>query len=224
MNLAGPDWHDIAAESERLWDEARFPDNRKVAWLTRRSAMEYAGFLGWLWRLGDSPCEVVDLTEVKISYRPEHGPPRPPVLAISLGMLNPDTIRNNQLWDLAAPLQMTERRRYLDIWQQLRSENAPLRVIDADRLVSAPISFFDLVLMSSVTDDWQKVGRVVGEALVSPLNDRLVQTGDMFLAARVNKLVENGCLEIRGKSALDMFSSEVRLPQPQRVTGPPPFA
>jgi len=186
--------------------------------------MEYAGFLGWLWRLGDSPCEVVDLTEVNVSYRPEHGPPRPPVLAISLGMLNPDTIRNNQLWDLAAPLQMTERRRYLDLWQQLRSENAPLRVIDADRLVSAPISFFDLVLMSCVTDDWQKVGRVVGEALVSPLNDRLVQTGDMFLAARVNKLVENGCLEIRGKSALDMFSSEVRLPQPQWVTGPPPFA
>jgi hypothetical protein len=24
----------------------------------------------WLWRLGDGPCEVVDLTEVKVSYSP----------------------------------------------------------------------------------------------------------------------------------------------------------
>src|SRR4029077_18630867 len=45
-------WHDVAGTSERLWDEARFPDSRKVAWLSRRSAMEYAGFLEWLWRAG----------------------------------------------------------------------------------------------------------------------------------------------------------------------------
>jgi hypothetical protein len=73
--LGRTDWHDIAGDSERLWDETRFPDHRKVAWLTRRSAREYAGFLEWLWRLGDAPCEVVDLSEVKVSYHPEHGPP-----------------------------------------------------------------------------------------------------------------------------------------------------
>jgi uncharacterized protein DUF1835 len=46
--LGRTDWHDIAAESERLWDEARFPENRKVAWLTRRSAMDFlTGCGGW---------------------------------------------------------------------------------------------------------------------------------------------------------------------------------
>jgi hypothetical protein len=55
--LGRSDWSDTAAESERAWDGARFPDNRKVAWLSRRSAMEYAGFLEWLWRMGDAPCE-----------------------------------------------------------------------------------------------------------------------------------------------------------------------
>ena len=79
--LGRTDWNDIGSGSERLWDEALFPDNRKVAWLSRRSAMEYAGFLEWLRRLGDAPCEVVDLTEVKVSHRPEHGPPRSPRLA-----------------------------------------------------------------------------------------------------------------------------------------------
>jgi hypothetical protein len=211
--LGRTDWNDIAAGSERVWDEARFPDNRKVAWLTRRSAMEYAGFLDWLWRLGDAPCEVIDLSEVKVPYRSEHGPPRPPRLAVSLGMLHPDTIGHEKLWDLAAPLQMTTRRQYLDLWRQLRSENAPLRVIDGDNLVSAAISFFDWVLMSYVTHNWQKVSWVVGSAMASQMDDWIVQTGDMVLAARIKTLAESGRLEIRGKSTTEIFFNEVRLPR-----------
>jgi hypothetical protein len=197
------------ARSERDWDEARFPGHRKVAWLTRRSAMEYAGFLDWLWHRGDAPCEVVDLSEVKVFYLPEHGS-RPPRLAVTLGMLHHDTIAHNKLWDLAKPLPTTERLRYRELWGQLLSENAPLRVIGGDRLVSAPISFFDSLLMSYVTDDWQKVSRVVGPAMVSQMD--IVQTGDTFLAARINALAESGRLDIRGKSALEILHSEVRLP------------
>jgi hypothetical protein len=131
---------------------------------------------------------------------------------MSLGMLHHDKICSDKLWDLAEPLQMTARGRYLELWRQLRSENAPLRVIDGDRLVSAPISFFDSVLMSYVTDDWQKVSRVVAPTLVSQMDDDILQTGDMFLAARINSLAENGRLQIRGKSALEITRSEVRLP------------
>jgi hypothetical protein len=213
--LGERDWNRPPTSSEREWDEASFPDNRKVAWLTRRSAMEYAGFLEWLWRLGDEPCEVVDLTEVMVSYRPEHGPPRPR-LAMSLGMLHHDKIYSDKLWDLAKPLQMAERRKYLDLWQQLRAENAPLRVIEGDKLVSAPLSFFDSVLMSQVTDSWQKVLRVVGGAMASQmddLDDWIIQTGDMFLATRVDALAKCGQLEIRGKSTPEMRHSEVRLPR-----------
>lgn len=211
--LGERDWNRPPTSSERVCDDALFPDHRKVAWLTRRSAMEYAGFLDWLWRLGDTPCEVVDLTEVEVSSRPEHGPPRPPRLAVSLGMLNPDTIHNNKLWDLAEPLQMIGRDRYLDLWRQLRSENAPLRVIDGDNLVSATISFFDWVLMSYVTDNWQKVSWVVGSAMASQMDDWIIQTGDMVLAARIKTLAESGQLEIRGKSTTEIFFSEVRLPK-----------
>jgi Protein of unknown function/Domain of unknown function (DUF1835) len=209
--LGNTEWHEHATDSERDWNEARFPGHRKVAWLTRRSAMEYAGFLEWLWRLGDAPCEVFDLTELKVSH-PEHGPPRPPRLAISLGMLHHDKICSDKLWDLAEPLQMTARARYRELWRQLRAENAPLRVIDGDRLVSAPISFFDSLLMSHVTDAWQKVAWIVAPAMESTVDDDIIQTGDMFLAARIASLAKSGRLEIRGKSALEIFHSEVRLP------------
>jgi hypothetical protein len=207
------DRKDIGRGSARLWNEALFPGHRKVAWLTRRSATEYAGFLDWLWHRGDTLCDVVDLSDVKISYPPGDGSPRRPALATSLALLHDDIIAHNKLWDLAQPLPMTERLRYREFWGQLLSENAPLRVIDGDKLVSAPISFFDSVLMSCVTDDWQKVSKVVGEALVSQMDNCIRQTGDMFLAARINALAESGRLEIRGKSALEILFSEVRLPK-----------
>jgi Protein of unknown function/Domain of unknown function (DUF1835) len=210
--LGQTDWDDRTAASERDWDEARFPDNRKIAWLTRRSAMEYAGFLDWLWRLGDSPCEVVDLTDVTVSYCPQQGPPGPPSLAMSLGLLNADKISDDRLWDLAKPLQPNERQGHLDLWQRLRSENAPLRVIEDGRLVSAPISFFDEALMSFVTEHWQKVSRVIGEALVSEMYQGVLQSGDMCLSARLDAMARDGRLEIQGGSAHDMHVSEVRLP------------
>jgi hypothetical protein len=43
------------------------------------------------------------------------------------------------------------------------------------------------------------------------MDDCIIGPGDLFLVARVNALVESGRLKIRGKSALEMHASEVRL-------------
>jgi len=208
-------WDDVVSRSESFWREALPSERRKMAWLSRRSTMEYANFLEWLWRLGDAPCDVVDLTDVTVSPRPEHSPPRRPHLAISLAMLHPDIIAREKLWELAAPLQAGMRTRYHDLWRQLRDDNAPLRVIEDGNLRSAPINFFDSLLMSHATDDWQKVVRIVGEGLAAEWDDGVFQTGDLVLAARVSALVDSGQLEYRGQSPLNMRNSEVRLPQPR---------
>jgi hypothetical protein len=210
--LGWTEWANMSPEIEEFWHEALSPNHRKVAWLTRRSAMEYAGFLEWVWRLGDQPCEIVDLTDVKVSRRPEHGPPTPAALAVSLGGLFPKEIDDNGLCDQAVTLSTTARSEYQVLWSQLRAENASLRVLAENTLVSAPISFFDSLVMSFVTENWQKVARIVGQALASQMDDCVFQAGDIFLAARVNALVKAGRLERQGRSALEMRHSEVRLP------------
>jgi hypothetical protein len=199
------------ARSERDWDEARFPGHRKVAWLTRQSATEYAGFLDWLWHRGDTPCDLVDLSEVKISHPPESAPSRSWAFPMSLAYLHGDIIAHNKLWDLAEPLPMAERLRYREIWERLISENAPLRVIDGNKLVSAPTSYFDSALMSRVTDKWQKVAMVLSWVAISYWDDGISQTNDTFLAARLRALVADGRLEIRGETARDIVFGEVRL-------------
>jgi hypothetical protein len=102
-------WDEVSSRSESFWREALSSGRRKVAWLSRLSTMEYANFIEWLWRLDDAPCDVVDLANVTVSHRREHGPPRRPRLAISLTMLHHDIIASKKLWDSAAPLQASMR-------------------------------------------------------------------------------------------------------------------
>jgi hypothetical protein len=197
------------APSERASIEAELSDHRKVAWLTRRSAMEYAGFLDWLWHRGDGPCDIVDLTDVKIEYPPREGGPGPWILP-SLALLNHNIIHRNKLWDLARPLPLTERLGYRELWKQCLAENAPLRVIEGGKIVSAPISFFDSLLMSHVTDKWRSIAMVFSAVTNFHWDDGLWQTDEAFLAARMRTLVESGLLEIRGDAGRSIALGEVR--------------
>jgi hypothetical protein len=206
-------WEDVIAQTIPFWSEALAP-GRKVAWMSRRSTLEYAGFLEWLWRLGDEPCDVIDLTDVMVAGRGQDGKPTPPSLALSQALLPVNQILDNGLIDRAQTLTPEARRQYREIWRRLRAENAALRVLQVDGLVSAPISFFDPLLLSCATSSWQKAASVVGEALAREMDDALLQTGDLLLIARTRTLVETGLLESRG-DLLDIHRCELRLPNHQ---------
>jgi len=195
--------------AQRASIEADLSDDHKVAWFTRRSAMEYAGFLDWLWHRGDAPCDIVDLTNVEIADPPRDGPPEPWTLP-SLALLNPDIIHHNKLWDLARPLPMTERLGFREQWGQCLAENALLRVIEGDKIVSAPISFFDSLLVSPVTDNWRPIAMVFSLVTVSHWGDGLWQTDDDFLTVRMRTLAKSGRIEIGGETARSFTAGEVR--------------
>ena len=200
------------APSQRASIEADLSGHHKVAWFTRRSAMEYAGFLDWLWHQGDAPCDIVDLTDFEMVHPPGNGPPEPEILP-SLALLPPDTIHHNKLWDLARPLPVTERLGYREMWEQLQAENAPLRVIEGDRIVSAPITHFDLLLMSHVTDKWMRMITIFSLITNSHWDEGLRQTDYDFLAARIRSLARYGRLELVGGTAPGFTSAEVRRAQ-----------
>ena len=187
-----------------FWKEALREDVRKIVWMSRRSAPEYCGFLEWLWRLGQQPCEVVDLTDMLVGNR------RP----FSLSQLYPEEIVDHGLLDRTTHLAVAAREQHLGIWRRLRTENAPLRVVGPGGIQSARLSYFDAQLLSYATTSWQKAVRLVGAVMVEwvgPQFDPYFQAGDGVLAARIPVLVEQGLLEGRG-NLLDMRASEVRLP------------
>ena len=205
--LGYTEWDDVTAATRPFLVASLSPDIRPVAWFSRRDAHLYTGFLWWLWQLGDAPCDVIDVTELMVVHSGKDGKPRPPHLAVSPSLLLPDEMSN--LLDRAAPLSPATRRHYRDLWERLTIENAPLRVLDEAGLVSAPITFFDSLILSCATPTWLKMARVVGDALARSWEGDLHQTGDLVLAARVRALAKAGTLEWRGDLS-SMHKCEVR--------------
>ena len=202
-------WEEIVGEATSFWLEALSVSNRRIAWLSRRSAQEYAGFLEWLWRLGEEPAEVIDLTDVMVAGNSTG--PIERYFAISLGLLSPREILKNELLDRTETLAAALRAQYRELWGRLRTENAPLRILSEGELVSEPLSSFDPLLLSCATPEWQKTARVIGEALSDSWETSVLQTGDLVLCARARALACAGRLEFRGDLS-DIQNSELRLP------------
>jgi len=198
---------DCIPDDAPFWQAALREDVRKVVWISRRSAPEFCGFLEWLWRLGDQPCEIVDLTDMRVGER------RP----FSLSHLDPEEIVDDGLLDRTSHLDAIAREQHLGTWRRLRIENAPLRVVGPNGIQSAQLSYFDAQLLSFAKTSWQKPARMIGGVMgewVAPerdYNDPYFQAGDGVLAARIPVLVAQGLLEGRG-NLLDIRASEVRLP------------
>lgn len=126
------------------------------------------------------------------------------------------------LLDTQRPLADDQREEHLALWQKLRYENAPFRVIGEDgRLTSAPITFFDSLLLSCAQPDWWKAARIVGHALCEQWEACVEQAGDMVLFACLCRLAENGALEARGDLSR-MATCEFRLPPPRSTEPLPP--
>ena len=168
----------IVRRIEKSWSEALAPASRRVVWTSRRSGCDYTGFLEWLWRIGDEPCEIADLTDARFPDRPtgDLG------VVVSLGVLDPDQVVAMGLVDRTEPLPEPARSRYREIWRRLRAENAPLRVVSDSGLTSAPITFYDEELLSYAVGHWRKVARIVGEVLTN--QDGFARCGDLLLRAR----------------------------------------
>jgi hypothetical protein len=191
----GCDWDEVVQMTELFWTEATSPDTFPVAWVSRGDAPEYSGFLEFIRRLGEAPFQVVDVTGAEIA-RPAG---RPGWLLSSLSVVSPAQIAEARLQDRQKPLQSGEVEDYRQKWRKLRAENAPIRVVDKNGLVSAPITHFDTVILSCVSDEQQKGARVVGTAMAELLEPPFYQCpSDLVLWARVRALGEAGVLKITG--------------------------
>lgn len=197
----------LFTKKNNAWDAALSPGTRKIAWVARRWAHEYCGFLEWLWRLGDQPCDVVDLHDVVVDRHhrdgtsERHSPH-------CLGSLFAEEIHDNALWDLARPLPSDERRHYHDVWRKLRAENAAFRVWKNGELVSAPITHYDDVILGQAGPRSLKVAWVIRQPRDA---DPAYEACEYVFHGRLHKLVEAGLLEAYGDISKPGYSEVIRV-------------
>jgi hypothetical protein len=182
-------WEEVTDRSQAFLAAFDAPKASVTAWLSRQETLTYAGFLWWLSHVEHLPISIIEVAELSITN--------------AEGMV--------ELLDRAVPFEATDRGHDVARWQRLKAENAALRVIDGENLVSAPIEHFDDCLLSHATHDWQKMARIVGGTLVEFYDAGVAQVGDLVLGARLADLAETGRLEWRGDLA-HMQRCEVRLP------------
>ena len=96
------------------------------------------------------------------------------------------------------------------LWQRLRAQNAPFRIVTSAGLASAPIDHFDSSILGQATKEWSSAARIIGSTMAHHCEPYL-QVGDAILMARLAALVEEGKLLADG-DPWDMWTSRVRLP------------
>lgn len=206
-------WHDIVAPVDAFWASALGNEDRHFVWFSRRVTRDYAGFLEYLWRIGDRPCEVVDLTDVIVPVR---GPDSTIVSsrrAITVDFLEAYQFLDANLFAQAVPLADEDRRRHRTHWDDLRQDNAPVRIVTRDlRLISVSLTHFDAALLKQMDSRFLKAARIVGAAMMEQWDHDIIDVGDFFLSCRLSILARAGVIESKGDLRRLAFS-EVRLPQ-----------
>jgi hypothetical protein len=199
----------LFTKKHNAWDIALSTGVRRIAWVSRRRAHEYCGFLEWLWRLGDEPCDIVDLHDVEFERHRRDG--RVDRNSVDcLAALFAEEIFRDALWDLAKPLTSERRRHYRGIWEKLRTENAPFRVLKDEQLVSAPMSHYDDVILGHTGDDLRKVAWVIrGPKEPTPAYEAC----EYIYHGRLHYLVATGVLEAQGDIAKPGYSEVRRMPK-----------
>jgi len=210
--LGCPYWGEQCGNDIALWAAAVSEHCLPVVWMTRRSAQEHAGFLEFIWRRGDLPCEVVDLTNVSVVYKDQENRLLPPRLILGLYSLSPRQILKDRLLESALPVTAAMRDRNRATWRALRKDNADLRVLDADLAFrSASINHFDEELLSFIRPRSLKAARIIGDVISKHQAQDVSQVDPMILSARLHALAKAGLLESQG-NLWKIGSSEVRLP------------
>jgi hypothetical protein len=194
-------WRSVAPAADRtpepqaFWDRVERADERLVVWFGRHSATELAFFLACADRLGDRLYDIVDVT----------GQYRQSVVGV---LFDRELI---PLIGRERPISNDERTAARAHWQRLKAENALIRVVTAEGLVSAPIDHFDETLLAYATTQWRPAARVIGD-FMGHTSEQYLQTGDVLLFARVAALVEAGKLLADG-DLWQPWTCRVRLPE-----------
>lgn len=82
-----------------------------------------------------------------------------------------------------------------DEWKKLCSENAMVRILEGGKkIVSKEESYYDKDILSAITNDAQKLSKVIHNIL----SKQKIQTGDVFLVWRMTELMKQMKIEIVG--------------------------
>jgi Protein of unknown function/Domain of unknown function (DUF1835) len=198
----------LPEEFEAFWHRLETADERLLVWFGRHAASEHAFFLALADRLQGRPYDIVDVTDLQWTVTRPDGTAALMSPAGAVGLIPTD--RLVPLIETARPITTDEAAAAARLWQRLRAQNAPFRIVTPTGLASAPLDHFDASILEHATKEWRKVLFVIGSTMAHNC-EPYIQVGDIMLLERLVALVEEGKLLADG-DPWDMRACRVRLP------------
>ena len=195
--------------SETFRESVSVPYEKRVVWFSRRSVMEYTGFLEFLSHQDDlSRIEVVDQTDGITGDDAEMYGGKPyKIVTDATGAMSPEMIVAAR--STSRPLREDEVAYYrCCMGEALQEEDTNLRTLWRGQLYSVEEDFYDDFIFGLVPDEWTSAARVVGETL-GQLSDEYHQIGDNYIYSRLRHLADTGDISFRG-DRMSMRSLEVK--------------
>jgi hypothetical protein len=175
-----------SAPVAEFWSKVSSWPGELIVWMSSRCSVELCGLHELVWRLPEANIHTVDVAEreFRSGAAPSYDERQ------SFAIVRDDRVVEHGLFDVARWLDEVARASLRKRWEQLRQENAPLRVVTDNGLVSAPIDYFDDGIRALITDDWQSCARVVGRMLGSMNGQLHVSASDTFIFVRLLQLID----------------------------------
>ena len=92
------------------------------------------------------------------------------------------------------------------MWEQLKTENSPLRVVENGSVISSDISYYDDLIRSEFPKDTCSIAYIIGSAL----GKHKILTGDYFIAKRIEEFIKLGELQIIDHTDKEFYGATVK--------------
>ncbi|WP_161495312.1 DUF3658 domain-containing protein [Advenella sp. S44] len=185
------DWPEVQDNILTFWQNIVASEAKIVVWFGQFSARECAFRHAFAWHFRERPYYVVDVTGQRV---PSHaGELTEPLKA--LAVVRPEGLAS--LLGSERAVSSQEELHYRSNWTRLLTENTPFRIVTPAGLVSAPLDYFDPMILDQAGSDWKQMAYVIAHVLGVSLAPYR-QVSDLTLHQRALALVDSGQLLARG--------------------------
>ena len=198
-----------------IFDIKQTPSHHPIIIWAGENAHEQTGLRFVLYLLKEKTNDVF-IIDTNEAYKTHFGRRENDFTPLHMGELSSEQLK--QIYENKEnihALTQTERKTYVQQWEQLCSDKEVLRIWEGKKIVSVPENFYDQFIINTVKklhqkkkhNDFIKSARIIGEVM-GHLNQYI---GDQFIEYRVIRLIVDGIFDMEGvPKAMRYYSIKIK--------------
>lgn len=191
---------DLRENYDKFHDGISKIDDNDILYLWYASSQEFCGMLYTVELLKDRNLNIylINAADAVVKHKDRV------YLSREVGGIVPECIK--KYVSLKQKLDLNKYRELLDAWEVLKKDNALLRILKNEKIISVDEDYYDINILKYTSKELRKSARVVG----SVIGKSKLAISDDYIFWRVKELVKCGQIDYTGKFGI-MREMEIRI-------------